>query len=91
MIYGIKAATELAADLIIEKNNNTYVCIFDPSKVDHTSGAPDIESQEIWQISLYHKTEVNGATQLKTLYPDGSNAYRFAPNNINSYTFKYRL
>ena len=95
MIYGIKGAVELSADLVIEKGDNTYVCNFDPTKVNRTSGAPAIESQEVWQIICYSTTQIidgqDVINKTQALYPDGSCDYKFAPNNIDNLNFRYRL
>lgn len=95
MIYGIKGAVDLSADLIIEKGNDTYVCVFDPTKVDRSAGALPIEQQPIWQITCYRQTTiVDGEDEInrtQALYPKGSNAYAFAPSDIDNLGFSYRL
>ena len=95
MIYGVKGAIDLTADLIIEKGNNTYVCVFDPTQVDRSTGALPLEEQPIWQITCYKiSTIIDGQNEInrtQALYPNGSNAYRFAPSNISNLNFTYRL
>lgn len=102
MLYGIKGATELSADLVIETGNDTYVCVFNPAKVDRSTGSMPIEQQPIWQITLYRTVEVEPdnsesedetetIVRQQTLYPDGSNAYAYSPADINNYSFMYRL
>lgn len=95
MLYGIKGAIELAADLIIEKGNDTYVCVYDPTKIDRSAGASPIEEQAIWQITCYRQSVIiDGQDEInrtQALYPRGSNAYAFAPSNISNLNFTYRL
>ena len=95
MIYGIKGAIDLAADLMIQKGNDTYVCVFDPSRINRSSDAPAPEQQNAWQITCYRQSVIidgqNEINRTQALYPNGSNAYQFAPANIDNYNFTYRL
>lgn len=91
MIYGIKGATEIAADLVIEAGSNTFVCNIDPSKRDRTPNALPIEQQPIWQITKYESVKENGKNITRAKYPDGLNSYNFAPSNVDNYNYTYRL
>lgn len=95
MLYGIHVAATLNADLIIEKGNNTYVCMFNPRKVDRSANALPLEEQHVWQITCYRNSAiVDGQTAInktQTLYPYGINDYKYAITDIDSIDFTYRL
>lgn len=91
MIYGIKGATEIAADLVIEAGSNTFVCNMDPTKRHRDTDAAPLEQQPIWQITKYETVQENGLTVTRAKYPDGLSGYDFAPSNIDNYNFAYRL
>lgn len=95
MLYNIKSMAELAADIILEKGNDTYVCSFDPTKFDRSANAPAIEAQAIWQIICYRNSvlldsevEIN---RTQALYPNGSQQYRFKITEVFNYDYTYRL
>ena len=95
MLYGVKSIAELASDLVIEIGNDTYVCNYDPTKINRAAGAPELEQQNIWQIICYRQTTVqDGETEInrtQALYPEGMTTYAFAPVNIANYNFTYRV
>lgn len=91
MLYGVKGAAELNADLIIAQGVNTYVCSIDPSKIDRSSDLP-YEEQPAWQIMLFREiADEDGVVKTYTLYPDGSQSFGFAPARLTEYKFMYRL
>lgn len=95
MLYNIKSMAELAADIILEKGNDTYVCSFDPTKVDRSLNAPELEAQPIWQVTCYRNTIlIDGEeeiTRTQALYPNGSQQYKFKVSELLDYEYTYRL
>lgn len=84
----------LGADLIIEDtaNKKTYVCSIDRAKFDRSSGV-EIEKQPCWSIKLIESatdSETNrNTTSIK--YPNGSRNFSFAVDQIESYTYDYKI
>lgn len=95
MLYNIKSMAELAADVILEKGNDTYVCSFDPTKVDRSANAPAIEAQPVWQITCYRNSVMLDSeeeiTRTQALYPNGSQQYHFKVTEVFDYNYTYRL
>lgn len=95
MLYGIKYFTDLAADIIIQKDDDTYACNFDPTKIDHSENAPDLEAQPIWQITCIRSSVLlENNTQIsrtQTLYPFGSQHFCYKVSELFNYEYCYRL
>lgn len=92
MIYGAEGAAILSADIVFNVGADSYVCKFDPTKVDRSAGALPVEEQPVWAITLYeNKTMNDGNTRMNTLYPNGSNAYKFVAAEYKNYQYEFRL
>ena len=92
MIYGAEGAAMLSADIVFNVGANSYVCKLDPTKVDRSPAALPIEMQPVWAITLYeNKTTNDGNTRMNTLYPNGSNAYKFVAAEYKNYQYEFRL
>lgn len=90
MLYAVKNASDLNADLIIKRGNSIYCCFLNPSLVNHQSATP-VEEQNAWKIEKIETYTDNGDEITKTTYPSGQNGlYNFCPANINDYTFEYQ-
>ena len=91
MIYNAQGALALNADVVINIGVNSYICKFDPTKVDHSANALPIEQQPVWMIIFYEQVEENDTIRLNTKYPYGSQDYRFVLADYANYTYKFRL
>lgn len=92
MIYGAEGAAILSADIVFNVGADSYVCKFDPTKVDRSAGALPVEEQPVWSITLYQNKVVNETTtRTNTLYPEGSNAYKFVAKDFANYNYTFRL
>lgn len=92
MIYGAEGAAILSADIVFNVGTDSYVCKFDPTMADRTPSAIPLEEQPIWSITLYQNTITpEGHSRMNTLYPNGSNAYKFVAAHYLNYNYKFRL
>lgn len=90
MLYAIKAACDLDADLIIQDGNNvTYVCKLNPSAFKEHTNEP-VEFQKIWQIKKVAVTTYDQQTATVVLYPNGDMDFNYSPQDIETYNFQYR-
>lgn len=92
MIYGAEGASALNADIVFNVGANSYVCKLDPTKVDRSPNALPVDEQPVWAITFYQTTPMgDNGSRLKTLYPQGSNAYNFVANKFADYNYQFRL
>lgn len=90
MTYQIKNAADWSADLVIETDNATYVCLIDPTKAQRGNNAAPLEQQNCWQITRYTLEEgENGEQITRTKYPYGYKRYDYAPAECENYTYEY--
>ncbi len=92
MLYAVKNASELNADLVIQTDDLTvYVCYLNPTLLDKRSPVP-FEEQNAWKIERIQTTEQNGIKYTRTMYPKGqNNLYGYNPAHAQQYTYEYQM
>lgn len=96
MLYGVHEAAALNADVVInvdtENTHDSYICKFDPTKVDRSENALPLEQQAIWSIIFYQQIQVDEThVKLVTKYPEGMTDFRFKVSECENYNYTYRL
>lgn len=91
MMYAIKQACDLKADLIFSIGSTTYLCFIRPDLADFTSETP-VEDQACWKIQRIETEETEaGDSTTKTKYPNGdSTNYSYIANQYETYTYNYQ-
>lgn len=72
------------ADLVIERNADTFVCYR-----ARVACGKNAEAEPIWKIAMFHTITTDTEKRTLLLYPYGRETYEFAPDKINNYTFDY--
>lgn len=93
MLYAVKNASELNADMLIKTDDNTlYVCYLNPGLLDKRPGHIPFEEQNVWKIERIQSETIDGVTYTRTMYPNGqSNLYNFNPTQATEYNYEFQL
>ena len=93
MLYAVKNAAELNADLVLQTDDNTvYICYLNPSKLDKSEGHLPFEEQNAWKIERVQTIIEDGVSYCRTMYPNGqNNIYNYNPKQATEYNYEYQL
>ncbi len=93
MLYAVKNASELNADLVIQTDDQTvYICYLNPGLLDKSAGHLPYEEQNAWKIERVQTIVSEGVSYCRTMYPNGqNNLYNFNPAHVEEYTYEYQM